>query len=110
MRPELKKLMEEDMVKLNFINWDRYYEDGENSAVFGWINREDSHEDFLLLKYVYNSPESKRKRKRIYYTDFSTSSAKHSEEIATILEFGSHNDCTRVEETFDIPNVIKLPK
>lgn len=109
MKKELKEIMQEDMEKLPFVNWDRFFEDGWDLEVFGWIDREYNYKDFVSLRYDYDSKLSRQNRKKTWLLDFSTSSAKYSKEITEILtESDEHKDCQRVEEHFEIKNVIKL--
>jgi len=99
-----KSLMEEDMKKLSFVNWDRFVVNEERKILdlYGWIKREDSHEDFVLLEY-------KNTKDNLWDTTFSTSSEERTKDIFKLLEcHGSHNDCQRVEDKFDINNCIKI--
>jgi len=81
--------------KLDFVNWDRYFGEGNDLTFVGWIDREDEKKDFVVLDFSV---------KPIW---FATSSKKYSREIADILN-QEHSDCKRVEYFCDIPNVIKL--
>jgi len=80
--------------KLSFVNWDRYFGEGD-LTFFGWIDREDSYKDFLVLNFFSDGGIS-----------FSTSSAERTKEIADILNL-EHSSCTRVEYFCDLDNVIK---
>ncbi len=96
-------LMRVDMKSLGFITWDRFIVDLEEETVdlYGWIKREDKHEDFVVLNY--------KKIESGWTTSFSTSSKKHDKEIFKLLEGkGEPNRCERVEDFFDIGNMIKL--
>lgn len=91
--------------RLDFVEWDRFttgewFGGQRYFSVYGWIGRDDDYKDFALLIMW---PESE-----IVYP--LTSSDKWSEEIHRQLwgEDDGHNDCRRVEETFDIPNAIEL--
>lgn len=99
-----KDLMEADMNKLHFINWDRFVFNEETKKVdlFGWIKREDTHEDFVLLEY-------KQHKDGKWTTSFSTSSSERTEEIFKLLYCkGEHKDCQRVESEFRVGNCIRL--
>ena len=89
-----KKVIENVLAKLSFINWDRYFGEGNNLTFFGWIDRKDKYKDFVVLDF---SGEN------IW---FATSSKKYSREIADILN-QTHSVCKRVEHFCDLPNVIK---
>lgn len=78
------------------VNWDRWSGELEDLTVFGWIKREDTHEDYVELSIENGEPIS-----------ISTSSAKYSAKFCERLEF-THSDCKRVENYFNIPNVIRL--
>lgn len=98
--------MEEQMYRVPFVEWDRYtvgeWGDEQHVAVYGWIDREDDHEDFVLFDFW---PESEHLR-------FVTSSAEYTEEIHRRLfpedDLDGHDDCRRVERTFDLENVVEL--
>jgi len=90
-----KRLIEEDMEQLPFVKWDRFTVDEtlKKVEVFGWIERRDSHEDFILLQYRQNNGS--------WDFEFATSSAEHTKTIFEKLQCtGKHNDCKRVEEHF----------
>lgn len=93
-------LMEEDMKSMHFVKWDRYVETSDKVDLFGWIKREDSHEDFVLLTYS-------KKEGNNWDTCFSTSSKEYSAEIARILQ-SEHSDCKRVENDFMVRNCVRL--
>jgi hypothetical protein len=65
------------------VEWDRVTDDGEAIKVYGWIPRPDGKRDFLLVRFDEETIE------------FTTSSAKHSAEIARLLCFekGQHVTC-----------------
>lgn len=100
----LEWIVKEDLEKLDFVQWDRYTESGNNLNLYGWIDREDAYKDFVLVTYEA-LPETNEYRLSAY-----TSSAKHSLAISEILfkNTNSHADCKRIEDVFDIKNVIKL--
>ena len=95
--------MEEDMKKLDFVNWDRFSVNEENGTVdlYGWIPRKDTHEDFVLL--IYTSKHN------TWDTKFSTSSKEKTKEIFKALRCDEqHSNCKRVENVFAIKNCIHL--
>ena len=102
--------MEEDMKSLSFVNFDRFYERGWDVEVFGWIDKGDSYKDFVSLRYTYDTTQSKKTRQKTWILDWSTSSAKYTKEINVIIngESDDHSDCIRVEEHFNIKNVIRI--
>lgn len=68
------------------VSWDRYVETGPGMTMFyGWIQREDAHEDFIILWFETH-----------VCTQMFTSSAKYTEEFSERLKF-SHSGCKRVE-------------
>lgn len=88
------ELMISDMNALPFVTWDRFLRDNKNGIVevFGWIKREDTHEDFVLLHYETNGSEEWELR-------FSSSSAKYHSEIRKNLGCsGTDSVCERVED------------
>lgn len=100
-----KDLMKQDMLALPFVNWDRFVPaaSGKSLDLYGWIKRKDSHEDFVLIEYT-NTHQDK------WTTKFSTSSAEYSDKIHALLEMdeGGHADCIRVEDHFQVDNMVKL--
>ncbi len=93
-------LIKNTLSDLHFVKWDRYYGESNHYTFFGWIDREDSYKDFLVLNI-----ELDKIRKNILIS-FSTSSKKHSKRIAKILRCG-HLNCNRIEYFCDLDNVIK---
>lgn len=93
---EDKTYFESILEKLDFVNWDRYFGEGENLVFFGWIKRKDNYKDFVVLDFS------------VLPVWFATSSKEHSKKIGELLEHRSHSDCNRVEDSFDIENMIKL--
>lgn len=84
----------EVLEKLNFVKWDRF----SGFFVFGWIEREDSYKDFVVVEFVNGNPVM-----------FVTSSKKYSKKISKLLYLEvSHEKCKRVEDYFLIKNSIKL--
>ena len=99
-------LMKEDMRKLSFVKWDRFIVNIKDKKIdlYGWIKREDTHEDFVILTY-----ESKGEGWTISY---STSSKEFDNTIFKILQCDGEEPykCERVEDFFKIKNVIKSKK
>ncbi len=101
MNREQKNWIELQLRKLPFVKWDRFfsYSNEECIFVFGWIDREkDNYKDYVSLEINVLD------RNVIFC---STSNALRSKEIADKFEL-KHNDCERVENNFNIPNMIKL--
>lgn len=81
------------------VKWDRFVREKTYFLAYGWIDREDSYKDFMMLEFRGSVPQN-----------FMTSSKKYSEEFHRRLGFANpHNPCLRVEDMFpDLNNVIKL--
>lgn len=97
-------MRDEVYVTLNLfpeVMWDRYIETHTGHIFYGWIKREDSHEDFMIVRFdAYGSP-----------TEILTSSKKYSSDFASRLGWREgHSDCDRVEdlEGSETLNCIKL--
>lgn len=97
------------LADLDMVEWDRYTvghrpDEGTEITVYGWIDREkDEYKDFVITSFYPETDEN-----IIWYT---TSSDRYTGEIYRILygeEPDDHNDCQRVEDTFDVPNAIEL--
>jgi len=104
----MSTFIQKDLKLLSFVKWDRLVQSGVNKTikVFGWVYRDDSYTDFVLLNYQL-------KYNRGYWDSqlsFSTSSKEYSEKIAELLEIKSHDTCERVEDYFEISNCIKLKR
>ncbi len=94
---ELGKLKIEVLLKsFPEVNWDRWSGDYSDATLFGWVDRNDSYKDYVELTVIKGVPQS-----------ISTSSAKYSAEFSNRLDF-THSDCLRVEDYFNVPNVIKI--
>lgn len=102
--------IEEILERLDMVMWDRFtvgYEEslGKFYTVYGWIEREeDEYKDFVLCRFFPETEDN--------ITGFTTSSDEYTHEIHRRI-FGDdvgdeHNDCRRVEHTFDIENAIEL--
>jgi hypothetical protein len=95
-----KQKLESILASLDFVMWDRYAGSLDSEIhIYGWIARNDSYKDFVVLTYKDTQVES-----------FITSSEKYTEQIAKILGFENHGKCIRAENDFDISNLIKLNK
>ena len=95
---DVRKTLEE----LSFVKWDRFvhYVDPWRFKVYGWIDREDSYKDFVLLTFTNNGEN--------YIVGYVTSSKKYDKEISKILGAEEDHPCERVEDYLELPNVIKL--
>lgn len=105
---DLEAILEElaeELAELEFVEWDRWVggewsEGHDYITVYGWIDRDDRHKDFVeIIRWDDGG------------TYFTTSSAKHTEAIHRVLFDGTtdgHNDCRRVEDVLDLPNMVKL--
>lgn len=96
--------------RLDMVEWDRFvvgedYHGEKHINVYGWIERtEDEYKDFVILRFWPDLDEDG-------IVGFTTSSDRHTEEIFRRLfgrEPDDHNDCRRVEHTFDVENAIEL--
>ena len=104
-----REWIEETLERLDMVEWDRFVvgEDpnayGRYIEVYGWIDRPDEYKDFVLLTFYPDNEE------QLY--GFTTSSDRYTKEIYRRM-FGSdaddHNDCQRVEYTFNVGNAIEL--
>lgn len=97
----MKEKVKELMLKLPFVQWDRFCEEKNCITTYGWIEREDSYKDFIVLSVNDDMSYS-----------WLSSSVRKDEEIKAILETGKmgYAPCQRVEWSFEIPNMIKLLK
>lgn len=103
MNPAEILMIEDDLLKLDFVQWDRFLEKDNGIVVYGWIKRPDSHEDYVQLNYTGSEGE--------YELEYTTSSKLFSKEIAKRLniDIEDHTDCQRIESTFKIHNMIRIP-
>ena len=100
------------MTDLPFVDWDRgtewKFQDGlKGITIYGWIEREkDQYKDFVLVKVFEKEEKDKAE------IAFATSSQKYSEEIFKRLypdaSLEEHNECFRLEDRFNVPNLIRL--
>ncbi|WP_312908491.1 hypothetical protein [Natronosalvus caseinilyticus] len=103
-----KAWIEQTLERLEMVSWDRFtesYDDGLGKfyTVYGWIDREkDDYKDFVVLRFFPDTDE--------HLISYTTSSDKYTHEIHRLLfdKGDGHNDCQRVEHTFDVSNVIEL--
>lgn len=104
--PEHRTWIAKHLIKTPFVTWDRYTLSTRNNSrliqIYGWIDRDDTHEDFVVVRFW---PEQE-------WFEFTTSSDEYSKELHRIWfggdEIDDHNPCRRVENTFDIENMIEL--
>ena len=72
MKESEKEWIKGILIKLNFVNWDRYFEWEGGKTFFGWIERKyDSYKDFVLIDFVQGEQ-----------INFATSSKENSKKIA----------------------------
>lgn len=104
--PDARDWIATQLARTEFVDWDRFIAFTRNDTfmveVYGWIDRPDSHEDFVWTQFY---PDSET-------MEYTTSSDEYSEELTRIW-FGEdavegHNSCRRVEDTFEIENVVNL--
>lgn len=82
------------------VAWDRYIDDESGYIFYGWIDREDSYKDFMVIEMDKDGG---------YY--FITSSAKYSAEFLQRINPDSiHSDCIRIESNFEPKNMIRIKK
>lgn len=101
-----REWIESKLSALDMVQWDRYaagdwYGEQPHFTVYGWIDRQDEYKDFVVVIFW---PENEN-----FY--FTTSSEEYTQEIYRRLvgeEPEKHNDCQRVEHTFDVENAIEL--
>ncbi len=102
MNREQKFKIKKKLIALSFVEWDRFTESHDNSAlvVFGWIERDkDSYKDFVTIEF--NDKQE--------VVIWNTSSKEFSKKISGILDSDvPHHECQRVEKFFDIKNCIRL--
>lgn len=107
--------IETQLAKPEFVTWDRYvvqdnpwFADSNqfNVTVYGWIARDDAHEDFVTVRF---HPEHEPR-----WFEYTTSSEKYTNEFARVwfdvepAENDGHAGCRRVEDVFELDNVIEL--
>ena len=97
----MKKEIETILEEMHFVQWDRFcgeIDNDETVQIYGWIEREDSYKDFVVLEHSG------------CHISCITSSKKYSQEIARIVtgSADNHEDCKRVEHHFNVKNSIKI--
>lgn len=102
--------VEDILSRLDFVQWDRFVvgdDAGGHGAyikVYGWIARDtDQYKDFVLVTFFPETEES--------LMGFTTSSDEWTQEIHRLMfdvEPDDHNDCQRVENTYEVPNAVEL--
>jgi len=96
----------EQLARVTCVEWDRFvtgdWGDGTTYlCVYGWIDRSDDYKDFCHL-LVFPANE---------WLMFTTSSEEHTRTINKQLfgeDPGGHNDCIRVENEFEVSNMVEL--
>ena len=86
------------LIRFPEVKWDRFSGQPYRFMVFGWIEREDDHEDFVSLLI-----------ENLEVTQIMTSSATYSRLFSERVG-EQHSDCHRVEDVFKDVNSIKLKK
>jgi len=94
----------------DIVKWDRFVGPMERAGeevidVYGWIEREDSHEDFVWIRFYLDS----------VWPEYQTSSAKYTDYLAKTIHGADEDDiddnhlsCRRVKDAFDVHNAIEL--
>ena len=94
-----RKSIEKILKGLKFVMWDRFVQHAKDGITFyGWIDREDSYKDFLVLQY--NAGE---------WWGI-TSSVKYDKEIKEYFGDKDGIACQRVQYHFEVKNCIRLKK
>jgi hypothetical protein len=95
----------DELAAVPFVEWDRFVvedHDGHQCLrIYGWIDRDDEYKDFVVARFW---PEQES-------IGFTTSSDEHSAYLHEewIGEHpDDHTECRRVENTFDVGNVVEL--
>lgn len=109
---QLNNIVEDVMTDLPFVDWDRaiewIYEGRKCMRIYGWIERDnDEYKDFVLIG-IYEMEDVEKADIEF----IGTSSEQYSEEIFKRLfpdaDLDEHNECIRLENRFDVENVIVL--
>ena len=106
-------IVKDVMTDLPFVEWDRgtewTYADGLKAmGIYGWIEREeDDYKDFVKIE-IYEREDVEKAKVEFH----GTSSEKYSKEIHRRLfpeddMEEMHNECFRLENEFDVDNVIR---
>jgi len=99
MNPCLKICAEETMNEFPEVAWDRFTEKPNGLTLYGWIDREDEHKDFMLI--MIDSVG------RSILIKFVTSSAKYSEEFSRRSGGTKHIPCQTVRGVFSVRTVAR---
>ncbi len=80
------------MAKSIPIEWDRFTVEGDDYNIYGWIMREDSQRDFVLLELYIEDGNIKG--------GYVTSSAKYTKEICIFMfnDASEHEPCKKISE------------
>jgi hypothetical protein len=104
--------IEERIERCGFVEWDRFTrgedpdddKDGLVITVYGWIERpDDEYKDFVVAEF-WTARD---------IVGFTTSSAQYSRRLHELLTGATpdeHEECHRVEHTFEIENAITTTK
>lgn len=85
------------------VQWDRCVLLDNSGVVYGWIAREDGRSDYVELTFQWGETRDLDDAPVTWLAGgVSTSSAKHSAQIATLMagDDFAHTDCQRVEDVF----------
>lgn len=88
--------------RVPFVRWDRFTESPGEVIVYGWIDREDGHSDFVLVTFG----QLDKVAEGLIGFGFTTSSHEHSTRLHRLLyatDESDHIACQRVEH--ELPNV-----
>jgi hypothetical protein len=94
----LKLCAEEQMNLFPEVAWDRYTESENGLTLYGWIGREDSHEDFMVILIKLAG--------RSLHIRFITSSARYSKEFSRRSGGTHHIPCKRIEGVFNVRTTV----
>ena len=109
---QFNNIIEDVMTDLPFVDWDRatewIYEGRKCMRIYGWIERaKDEYKDFVLIG-IYEMEDVEKADIEF----IGTSSERYSEEIFKRLfpdaDLDEHNECLRLENRFDVENVIEV--
>ncbi len=94
----------------DIVKWDRFVGPMERAGeevidVYGWIDRDDDHEDFVWVRFYLDSVWSEYTTSSPEYTDY-LAKTMHGADEEDLDE--NHRSCRRVEEAFDVENAIEL--
>jgi len=108
---DVREIIEDVLSRLDMVEWDRFVDGidpntvGRHINVYGWIERTDEYKDFVLVRFMPDYDPT--------LIEFTTSSDQYTEEIHRLI-YGEkpeqHNSCKRIENEFDVSNVIEINK